>query len=233
MGNTFYGDLQGRFVATGWALFKEMLWLWLLLVLPLLLLLATLVVMVVEAQSPGGGAGSFAGLPVIDATGLLVVVIWGVGYPVLRAMEWKWWLSGIRFGTLGFTTTFKRRSVVWIHLKCTMASIGTGLLMSTVGFGILFAIVTFLAADLVTFDRFIKFVRHPFLAATAYGIAYLVIVLAVLVVQRFFLQHQIWRLIVQNLTVTGLSAAANVAARGDMANALGEGLADGLDVAGF
>ena len=31
----------------------------------------------------------------------------------------------------------------------------------------------------------------------------------------------------------GLEAAADVAARGEMANALGEGFADGLDVGGF
>jgi hypothetical protein len=31
----------------------------------------------------------------------------------------------------------------------------------------------------------------------------------------------------------GIEAAANVAARGDPASALGEGFADGLDVAGF
>jgi hypothetical protein len=33
--------------------------------------------------------------------------------------------------------------------------------------------------------------------------------------------------------VQGIEAAANVTARGDLANALGEGFADGLDVAGF
>jgi hypothetical protein len=36
-----------------------------------------------------------------------------------------------------------------------------------------------------------------------------------------------------SVNVSGLEAAANVAARGEMANALGEGFADGLDVGGF
>jgi hypothetical protein len=34
-------------------------------------------------------------------------------------------------------------------------------------------------------------------------------------------------------TVHGIDAAANVAAGGDLASAVGEGLADGLDVVGF
>jgi hypothetical protein len=33
--------------------------------------------------------------------------------------------------------------------------------------------------------------------------------------------------------VQNIDAAANVSARGELANALGEGFADGLDVAGF
>jgi hypothetical protein len=33
--------------------------------------------------------------------------------------------------------------------------------------------------------------------------------------------------------VLGIEAAANVSATGDLASALGEGFADGLDVAGF
>jgi hypothetical protein len=33
--------------------------------------------------------------------------------------------------------------------------------------------------------------------------------------------------------VHDIAAAANVSAQGEMANALGEGFADGLDVAGF
>jgi hypothetical protein len=37
----------------------------------------------------------------------------------------------------------------------------------------------------------------------------------------------------KSLTLHGLSAAANVAAIGEPSNALGEGLADGLEFAGF
>jgi len=50
---------------------------------------------------------------------------------------------------------------------------------------------------------------------------------------RYFLQFRLWAAVMRSLTVYDLAAAANVQARGEAANALGEGLADGLDVAGF
>jgi hypothetical protein len=39
--------------------------------------------------------------------------------------------------------------------------------------------------------------------------------------------------VVSSTTVHHIEAAANVSAMGELANALGEGFADGLDVAGF
>jgi hypothetical protein len=39
--------------------------------------------------------------------------------------------------------------------------------------------------------------------------------------------------VIATTAVFGIEAADNVAARGDLANAIGEGFADGLDVAGF
>ena len=50
---------------------------------------------------------------------------------------------------------------------------------------------------------------------------------------RVYLLRDLWARLVGSTTVHGIEAAANVAARGDLASALGEGLADGLDVVGF
>ena len=67
----------------------------------------------------------------------------------------------------------------------------------------------------------------------AMGIGYLGFILAVNVVMRVYLLRDLWAKLIDSTTVHGLEAAANVAASGDLASALGEGLADGLDVAGF
>ena len=65
------------------------------------------------------------------------------------------------------------------------------------------------------------------------GIGYLATVLAVNVVMRVYLMRDLWARVIASTTVDGIEAAANVSAKGELANALGEGFADGLDVAGF
>jgi hypothetical protein len=65
------------------------------------------------------------------------------------------------------------------------------------------------------------------------GIGYLGFVLALNVVMRVYLLRDLWVRVLASTNVHGIEAAANVAARGDLASALGEGIADGLDIAGF
>ena len=65
------------------------------------------------------------------------------------------------------------------------------------------------------------------------GIGYLAFVLAINVVMRVYLLRDLWVRVLDSTIVEGIDAAENVAARGELANALGEGFADGLDVAGF
>ena len=64
-------------------------------------------------------------------------------------------------------------------------------------------------------------------------LGYLVVLIAIGVVQRYYLTREMWRVIVGALTISHLETADGVVARGAAANALGEGFADGLDVAGF
>jgi hypothetical protein len=65
------------------------------------------------------------------------------------------------------------------------------------------------------------------------GAGYLAFALAINVVMRVYLLRDIWVRVLASTSVNGIEAAANVSARGDLATALGEGIADGLDVAGF
>ena len=65
------------------------------------------------------------------------------------------------------------------------------------------------------------------------GLGYLVFALAMNMVIRVYLMRDLWVRVLGSVNISGLEAAANVAARGDLANALGEGFADGLDVGGF
>ncbi len=71
----------------------------------------------------------------------------------------------------------------------------------------------------------------PMLVLAAIG--YLAFVLALNVVLRIYLLRDLWVRLIRSTTVHHIGAAANVAVSGDLANAIGEGLADGLDVVGF
>ena len=65
------------------------------------------------------------------------------------------------------------------------------------------------------------------------GLGYLAFALAINVVIRVYLMRDLWVRVLGSVNIIGLEAAADVAARGELANALGEGFADGLDVGGF
>jgi hypothetical protein len=65
------------------------------------------------------------------------------------------------------------------------------------------------------------------------GVGYLAFALAINVVMRLYLLRDLWARVIATTSVYGIEAADNVAARGDLVSGLGEGFADGLDVAGF
>jgi hypothetical protein len=71
----------------------------------------------------------------------------------------------------------------------------------------------------------------PMVVLAAAG--YLAFVLVLNVVLRVYLSRDVWVRVIASTTVHRIEAAANVLARGELANAVGEGLADGLDVVGF
>ena len=71
----------------------------------------------------------------------------------------------------------------------------------------------------------------PLLVVTVIG--YMAMALAMSVITRLYLTRDLWARVLATTVVTNIAAAANVQARGDLATAVGEGIADGLDVAGF
>jgi uncharacterized membrane protein YjgN (DUF898 family) len=153
-------------------------------------------------------------------------------YGAYKAVEWRWWLSGIRFGGVRLESTLRRGALIGLYWKV----IGWIVLL-----GLAFAAYLAICAGLVAsmsgapLDQF--FVPKVFLTSVPLlvlaGLGYLVFALAINVVMRVYLLRDIWVRVLESVNVLGIEAAANVSARGDLANALGEGFADGLDVAGF
>jgi uncharacterized membrane protein YjgN (DUF898 family) len=153
-------------------------------------------------------------------------------YAGYKAIEWRWWLSGIRFGGVRLESSLPKSALIGLYWKV----IGWMALL-----GLVFAIYLALCAVLVASmsgEGITEFFKTPDAMRSIpllvlLGLGYLVMVLAMNVVMRVYLTRDLWVTVLGSVNIIGIEAAANVAARGDLANALGEGFADGLDVGGF
>src|SRR5450755_4240325 len=82
MRHSYYGDLQGSFVGTGWEFFKRGWWLWPLAPISFYI---------------------FPAAPFV--------------YAAFKAVEWRWWLSGIRFGGVRLQSTMRRGALIGLYWK--------------------------------------------------------------------------------------------------------------------
>jgi uncharacterized membrane protein YjgN (DUF898 family) len=153
-------------------------------------------------------------------------------YAGYKAIEWRWWLSGIRFGEVRLESSLPKSALIGLYWKVIgwMALLG---LVFLVYLGLCALLVTSMSGEGV-----MEFFKTPDLMRSIpllvlFGLGYLVMALAMNVVMRVYLTRDLWVIVLGSVNIIGIEAAANVAARGDLANALGEGFADGLDVGGF
>jgi uncharacterized membrane protein YjgN (DUF898 family) len=152
-------------------------------------------------------------------------------YAMFKAIEWRWWLQGIRFGGVRLESTLPRSALSHLYWKV----IGWYML-AMVALGIYVAVVTGIAS-LITGGlgqaggAALMAKNIPMIVLI--GLGYVALVLSLNVVIRLYLLRDIWATVLRSVQVYGIDAAANVAAKGELATALGEGFADGLDVAGF
>jgi uncharacterized membrane protein YjgN (DUF898 family) len=153
-------------------------------------------------------------------------------YAGYKAIEWRWWLSGIRFGEVRLESSLPKSALIGLYWKVIgwMALLGV---VFAVYLGLCAALVASMSGEgLTEFFKTPDLMRSiPLLALM--GLGYLVMALAMNVVMRVYLTRDLWVTVLGSVNISGIEAAANVAARGDLANALGEGFADGLDVGGF
>jgi uncharacterized membrane protein YjgN (DUF898 family) len=153
-------------------------------------------------------------------------------YAAFKAVEWRWWISGIRFGGVRLESRLRRAELIGLYWKV----IGWIVLLA-VAFAAYLAISASLVASMsgAPLNQFFHpqvFTKSIPLLVLA-GIGYLVFALAINVVMRVYLLRDLWVRVLASTMVQGIEATANVSAKGELANALGEGFADGLDVAGF
>ncbi|WP_315775837.1 MULTISPECIES: DUF898 family protein [unclassified Bradyrhizobium] len=169
---------------------------------------------------------------VIAPFALLLFPLFPFVYAQFKAIEWRWWLSGIRFGGVRLESDLPGNAFYGLYWKV----IGWWFLLSIASsayFGGVAALMLRLLGPGSDGRPQAQALSDNVPMLVLVGLGYIAWILALNVVMRLYLVRDMWATVLQSVQVHGIEAMANVAARGDLASALGEGFADGLDVAGF
>jgi uncharacterized membrane protein YjgN (DUF898 family) len=166
-----------------------------------------------------------------------IAVITYVGMPfvyaLFKAIQFRWWLNGLRLGGVRLESRLDPAAYIGLYWKV----IGWVILTSFVlvpWFALAAAIAGAAMGEALTLELFSNpelYTSIPFIVLAVIG--YFAWAMALNIFIRLYLMRDLWERTVTSIRVHGIEAAANVAAKGDLANAIGEGFADGLDVGGF
>jgi uncharacterized membrane protein YjgN (DUF898 family) len=221
MRHCHYGDLQGSFDGRGSELFQRGWKLWLAALSPVIVGLALFVM----------NAGHRLSTAQSRVFGL-VILIWLIAMPFIygyfKAIEWRWWISGIRFGDVSFASDLSSGALYGLYWKVT----GWFLIVSVLFTAYIFAYVRLIAGFGNAANIAARIQGNIGMTAAIFA-GYLGLLLAMNIVLRIYLLRDVWARVAASATAFRLEAATDVAAKGDLADALGEGFANGLDVVGF
>ncbi|TFV74233.1 DUF898 family protein [Bradyrhizobium frederickii] len=153
-------------------------------------------------------------------------------YAEFKAREWRWWLDGIRIGGVSLSSNLPHDAFYGLYWKV----VGWWMLL-TVAFAVYMGGGSLLlvqlsgvsAEEIFAGDNATKSI--PMVVMMVIG--YFALALAINIVMRVYLQRDLWAKVLETVEVHDIAAAADVRGSGQLASALGEGFADGLDVAGF
>ncbi len=153
-------------------------------------------------------------------------------YAEFKAREWRWWLDGIRIGGVSLSSDLPHDAFYGLYWKV----VGWWMLLTFafaaymgVGGLLLVQLSGVPAEEIFAGDNGAKSI--PMVVMMVAG--YFALALAINIVMRVYLQRDLWAKVLETVEVHDIAAAADVRGSGQLASALGEGFADGLDVAGF
>jgi uncharacterized membrane protein YjgN (DUF898 family) len=158
--------------------------------------------------------------------GSAAVAFAAVLYPAFQALMLRWWSSGLRFGDIEMRSTLRTTQVYGAYMRF----LGYAILFSIVA-AIIGGLALFLVGTLVGDD---KSSVGGELAATAILLGgYVIAALGFSTIYRATVLLSLWQLGMDSLQLSGLSALAQVKATGQPSSAVGEGLADALNMGGY
>jgi uncharacterized membrane protein YjgN (DUF898 family) len=240
MRNTFYGDLGGRFEGSGIMLLLRGFPMWVLLLAPLVLAVRGFfgvdwtaladavaqggddVMSKIEGGNPGLGAAIVFAMLMAGAT----IALGALLYPAFQAMILRWWASGLRFGGIEVRSVLRTRHVYGAYARF----VGYAMLFS-IAMGAIGAFVLEVMGTAFSIGRVDSADQIATILALLTG--YVVTALGFSTIYRATVLLSLWQLSMESLQLSGLSVLETVKARGRPSSALGEGLADALNVGGY
>ncbi len=236
MGNTFYGDLQGGFVGRGRVFFRRRALLWVLTWLPALVVL----VFLIDEQPVARGWLNIPELMISPTEQLIRKIIirncywylppWLTFICVMKAIEWRWWVEGLRFGKARLSSTLRIWFLFKEYLKFGLAAAGA-LLIVGIACGAAYAIGAAVlgpppSVTIANLDSLLN------MQPAAYAVlvpGYLLVSVVLGALYRRFLLFGVWRKVVDSLTLHDGQVFDGVTVKGTPSGAIGEALADALD----
>ena len=241
MRHTYYGNLPGYFEGSAVALFLRGFPLWLLVVGPAVGGMAAAIHSVdwpalaeavneggsglaarIEASNPGYPSAIIFMIGAAVLSGLAAAVL----YPAFQAMMLRWWSAGLRFGDVAVTSRLRTRQVYRAYFRFLLYG-----LVFAIGFSIV-ASVALAALELLKGT-----VHTPeaeeLMTVGALVVGYMILALGYSTIYQATVKLSLWRLAMESAEISGIAALDRVKAAGRPTSAVGEGLADALQVGGI
>jgi uncharacterized membrane protein YjgN (DUF898 family) len=219
MRHTYFGSSQGDFAGTGWTLFKRGWWVWVLG-----LAIAASIVAVMRFTSPTllYLFYRYTLLVAFVAIAIPAILLW----PLAMTIFTRWHIDGLRFGDVTAASNFRAGTYYGLYFKLIFSSLGFLLAIGLVAGLVAFLIASFFTDAMAEME---EFSWSSFSVGLLVVIGYLIALLGLGVLQRYFLGRGLWAAIVTSTAITNLQAVESVVAAGQPSGVLGEGLADALD----
>jgi uncharacterized membrane protein YjgN (DUF898 family) len=233
MRRTYFGTLQGDFVGTGWQLFKRGWWLWVLVALPFIVFTVSWYVKSMLASETDAAEPSLEMARIVGGIAVISMFLALIAInPAYLAVTSRWRIEGMRFGEIALSSNLGRGALYGTFVKLIASSLGLLALLGIAAFLLYLPI----AGSEGAYGQFLIDLVSGEVGAisvvVAAAVAYLVLLLAFGVIQRYFLNRGLWAVIASTITVSNLAALDQAVAAGQPASSLGEGLADALDFGG-
>ena len=244
MKNTYYGNLRGRFEGSGSRLFLRGLPMW-LAVVGLLIIAVVYPIAAIDWSKLGDISALtadnadelfkqyFQSHPeLIRSLGVLIgllnlsMLFAVLLFPVFQAMVLRWWIDGLRIGDVTISSQLSVGTIYYSYVRF-------------IGWSLLFALIMMIAAiigaiAMVALGKALAGGEAAeILGVIGAVVFYVAFMLGYSTIFQVTVKLTLWRHAVETAVVSNLAALDQVIAEGAPSSALGEGLADALNVGGI